>query len=649
MNDVPIDFNPRRKVSRRKRILLIYALSMIGAILGLANANLLGLPIGPEAIKANGRLLRFSSYEEMRVFLNRSAVSYPTFLEDARIFTKASRASSVPEYSPTNVQVEGVDEADIVKCDGRYIYFASSEGLLIIQAYPPESVKVLARLGLNGTVRGILVEGDRLVVLEEDFTIFQYSLGKNRKASSNISTSISIVPYIEWQMETRALVYDIQDREKPILLRKISVNGSYFTSRMIGDCVYLFVSQPAIVIEGEVLLPIVSYDGTSERIEAQQIYHSNASSDYCYTFTTILSFSVRSQEPPKHETLLLGATSAIYVSMENIYVAIPMMPIYGSLIGKASGLDSDSGIDSYSDGTEIHRLRIGESGEIEYEASGIVPGHILNQFSMDEYDGYFRIATTTHSYSRDGGFLSSNNLYVLDMTLSIVGKLEGLAPGETIYSARFLGGRCYLVTFKKVDPFFTIDLEDPRNPIALGILKISGYSDYLHPYDDGLIIGIGKEAVEAEASFAWYQGVKISIFDVKDVSKPREVDRYEIGDRGTDSPVLRDHKALLLDRRRGILILPVLVAEIDEENYPKGVPPYAYGDYVWQGVYVFRIGEEGLEVIGRITHIDTSGALEERYFVKRALYIDNILYTISDSRMRLNDLNSLKELGDLKL
>ncbi len=201
---------------------------------------------------------------------------------------------------------------------------------------------------------------------------------------------------------------------------------------------------------------------------------------------------------------------------------------------------------------------------------------------------------------------STNNVYVLDQNLDIYGRLENLAPGEQIYSARFMGNRCYLVTFKKVDPLFVIDLTDPGQPEVLGELKITGYSDYLHPYDENHVIGIGKEAVAAEeGDFAWYQGVKISLFDVSDVANPKEIAKYEIGDRGTDSPVLNDHKAFLFDRSKNLLVLPVSVAEIDPSQYPGGMPSWAYGEVVWQGAYVFDISlERGLELRGKITHCD---------------------------------------------
>ena len=250
-----------------------------------------------------------------------------------------------------------------------------------------------------------------------------------------------------------------------------------------------------------------------------------------------------------------------------------------------------------------------------------------------------------------------SNVYILDENLSIVDGIEGLAPGERMYSARFMGDRCYLVTFKKVDPLFVISLEDPTKPRILGKLKIPGYSDYLHPYDENHLIGIGKWTVEAEeGDFAWYQGVKISLFDVSDVEHPREIDSYIIGDRGTDSPVLRDHKALLFDKDLNLLAIPVLVAEIDESKYPNGVPPNAYGDYVWQGLYVFNITESSIEFRGGITHIEDQTAFLKsgywfysEYAVKRALYIDNVLYTISDKMIKMNDLVNLEEIGSLML
>jgi hypothetical protein len=225
-----------------------------------------------------------------------------------------------------------------------------------------------------------------------------------------------------------------------------------------------------------------------------------------------------------------------------------------------------------------------------------------------------------------------------------------------------MGERCYLVTFRNIDPLFVIDLSNPDAPEVLGELKITGYSSYLHPYDETHIIGIGKETVAEREDFAWYQGVKISLFDVSDVNNPKEIgDPYVIGDRGTDSPVLWDHKAFLFDKSRNLLVIPVLVHEIDESDYPEseypeGIPASAYGRPVWQGAYVFDISlDGGIQERGRITHIDNITDPEQGYYyyspfaVERSLYIDDVLYTISQAKIMMNSLDNLDYINEVKL
>jgi len=351
-------------------------------------------------------------------------------------------------------------------------------------------------------------------------------------------------------------------------------------------------------------------------------------------YTTIIATNIQDDnQEPTYETILLGASSNLYVSLNNIYLTFP---VWGGAVGG-------------SQRTSVHRIHIA-GNNMTYVASGEAPGMVLNQFSMDEYDGYFRVATTTY------GGTSQNNVYILDMSLTITGSLEGLAPGETIYSARFMGERGYLVTFKQVDPLFVIDLKDPYNPEELGYFKVTDYSDYLHPYDENHIIGIGKETTDA-GEFAWYQGVKISLFDVTDVSNPQEISKLEIGDRGTDSPVLWDHKAFLFDKSRNLMVMPLLLAEVDVSDYPEGVPSWAYGEPVWQGAYVFDISlDGGISLQGRITHIESPTDLEEGYYyyyspfsVERSLYIDNVLYTISQTKIKMNSLENLDYINEVEL
>jgi len=277
---------------------------------------------------------------------------------------------------------------------------------------------------------------------------------------------------------------------------------------------------------------------------------------------------------------------------------------------------------------------------------------------MDECEGYFRIATTsqmTGLAEEPSQILLrlQNNVYVLNMDLDMVGKVENIAPGENIHSARFMGDMCYLVTFRKVDPFFVISLSNPYSPKILGELKITGYSDYLHLYDESHVIGVGKETIAAEeGEFSWYQGIKISLFDVTDVTDPKGLAKYEIGDRGTDSPILRDHKAFLFDKEKNLLVIPVLVAEIDESRYPNGVPPYISGEIVRQGAYVFTISltlEEKIMLKGTITHIENGDIHNTSYHITRMLYINEVLYTISESKIKMNSLTDLTEINELNL
>ena len=305
--------------------------------------------------------------------------------------------------------------------------------------------------------------------------------------------------------------------------------------------------------------------------------------------------------------------------------------------------------------TVTHKINI-DKENIKYIGSGEVPGHVLNQFSMDEYKGNLRIATTTGDTWQGS---SLNHLYILDEDLEIVGSVEDLAQGERIYSARFLGERAYIVTFKKVDPLFVIDVSNPKEPEVLGYLKITGYSDYLHPYDENHIIGMGKETRGGDEHFSWYQGIKISLFDVSDVENPVEEAKIEIGDRGTDSEALYEHKAFLFDKSKNLLVIPIMLAEINESQYLEQygeIPDYAYGDVVWQGAYVLNIDEDEISLRGKITHDDNQTEENRRWYyygskysVRRSLYMDDYLYTISNGKIKANDLQTIDEISSVDL
>lgn len=303
------------------------------------------------------------------------------------------------------------------------------------------------------------------------------------------------------------------------------------------------------------------------------------------------------------------------------------------------------------------------NGKLDYTGKGSVPGSILNQFSMDEDNGYFRIATTKGNLWDEGENISKNNMYVLDSDLNICGSLEDVAPGERIYSVRFMGDRAYMVTFKKVDPLFVIDLKDPKAPTILGALKIPGYSDYLHPYDENHIIGFGKDTIElsnegtwkGEGTTAYYQGMKIALFDVSDVNNPKEKFKEIIGDRGTDSELLNNHKALLFSREKELMAFPVTVMQIESGGNVKGNNTPAYGSFSFQGAYVYNVDlEEGFKLRARISHIDEEEYKKagDRWYrsnmnVERIIYIGEDLYTISKGMIKANSMADMKEKGSI--
>jgi hypothetical protein len=293
--------------------------------------------------------------------------------------------------------------------------------------------------------------------------------------------------------------------------------------------------------------------------------------------------------------------------------------------------------------TVIHKIGV-KNGAITYLATGEVPGTLHNQFSMDEYDGNLRVATTSSVYTPRWGQYTYNNVYVLDQDMATIGELTHIAEQETIYSTRFIGDRLYMVTFKRIDPFFVIDLAAPTAPKILGKLKIPGYSDYLHPYDATHIIGVGKETGTNDWGGVSTKGIKLALFDVSDVEHPTQIDKVEIGDAGSDSAALSDHKAFLFDKAKNLLVIPARVVKNDVTVTGK------YGTTqpnIWYGAYVFGLTPEtGFVLKGTVEH--GSGSDRSYWYgssqneVKRSLYIGDVLYTLSSRKILANSLSDIK-------
>jgi inhibitor of cysteine peptidase len=557
-------------------------------------------PTGPISLET------FASYEELENFLSTNMEQAKNFggvyssFSEQRGKIATLDAESAPAHSTTNIQVVGVDEADVVKTYGEYLYVVSGNNVYILRGYPPQEADVLSKITLNETWNTqIYVNEDRLAILGGLSYAYMYP------------------------GEAFLKIYDISNKTSPVLARTLRANGTLSGSRMIGDYIYAVVNQLAIEPNYnktvfQPALPKIYTDNAVREIPATEIRYVNVT-DVFYYFTTIVAVNtINDAQAPTHETILTGSTACMYVSQNNMYLTVP----------NTSGWLLEAEVIGPRDKTLIYRVRLDED-DIVCEAEGAVPGYVLNQFSMDEYNGFFRIATT--DWTQDG---SNNNLYVLNMNLTIVGELSGLAPGERIYSARFMSDRCYLVTFKQIDPFFVIDLSIPTEPEVLGYLKIEGFSGYLHPYDEDYVIGIGKQG----------GNLKLSLFDVTDVNSPTEAaPPFIVAGDWSDSPVLMDHKAFLFEKSKQLLALPVSINRIEFKDHEYYTKSY------WQGAYVFDISlEQGFTLRGGITHQNNT-TYEYGYQVQRILYIEDVLYTVSQAKVKMNDIETLQLLNEVEL
>ena len=545
-------------------------------------------------------------------------------------------AATGGEYSTTNIQVAGVDEADFVKNDAKYIYIISGQTLAIVDAFPAEKASIVSRIPLQGNPVELFLKDDRLVVFA------------NMLDQEYITPPSSVAPVPVSRQMTHAFVYDVRDREDPELLRDIAISGSYANSRMIGENVYVITTESVPWHRDEPLVPVVK-DSTGKDT-SPDIYYFKVPWDN-FVYNTITAFSVTDERPVESQTYLSGYSTTLYASADNLYIAYTRPAMYPRPVWEpGSSMEGIASSDQPRDGTVIHRFAIG-NGHVAYRATGDVAGHLHNQFSMDESGGYLRVATTVQGWQSGFGSYSYSNVYVLDADMETVGELDFIAPDEQIYSTRFIGDRLYMVTFKRIDPFFVIDLSDPENPGVLGKLKIPGYSDYLHPYDSDYIIGVGKETAENQWGGVSVEGLKIALFDVRDVNNPTLVDRVEIGDSGTDSEALHDHRAFLFDKKKNLLVIPVReVVKV----YASGAPGAPYSHKAWQGAYVFGVTPDtGFVERGTVTH--SEGYDPYSYYgssdaVRRSLYIDDVLYTISPGSIISSDLSDLdNRLGEVVL
>lgn len=556
----------------------------------------------------------------------------------------SSSSSNTKDYSTTNIQVENVDEADIVKTDGDYIYSISEDNVIITDVKDPKQPKVVATIKSedDDIPEDIILYKDKLVVISTKGNQTQRYYYNNR-------------------MNTVVKIYNITSREKPVLTKSYEMYEPYYTSRCIDNVLYV-ISSGNLRKEDDKIVVGYNEDNMEKEMSIDKIKYLK---DVKTTKQTLISTVDLNNETAdiKLDSYLMNISNA-YVSENAIYLLnqkynndskIPIKLLFGfkGVFGLEDYYEMDSESGYY---TEIYKFDIKEN--VEYKAKTKVKGKTINQYSLDEKDNHLRIAL----YDNDG-----SRVAIFDEDLKQIGISDNVAKGEKMYSSRFIGDKVYFVTYKTMDPLFVMDLSNETKPKVLGKLKIPGYSTYLHPYDENHIIGIGMETKEiinrnsngkVISTTAKVVGMKMALFDVSNVNSPVQISSVVIGDSRTTSAILTNPKALLFSKEKSLIAIPVNNYSQDFEvtssnnyetminNYTKYSKPYNA-----EGYFVYNINvQDGFKLKGVITHEKTNATY---YYsnskLLRGLYIDNNLYTVSETMIKVNELDSLKAVGELKL
>lgn len=587
------------------------------------------------AIKKIGQARRPQSIEQLKNMLltnsnvlansdKTKAVNGAATVNDAAapIAVPQAAAASTDEkadFSQTNIQVEGIDEADIVKTDGKNLFVAANRTVYLVSASGSD-MKIASKITLddNRSISEMYAANNQLVVIGQ-----KYDNGGDVHIMNDkkMLTSIAIYPYNN-KNTVFAFVYDVTDPSAPKKVREFEVEGNLSSSRKNGDSLYVIANKNVygVAIENakpEDIMPMYK-DGAGEekpvgidRVICPPIVESPS-------YATIAALDLSDLDQPLEIESILGASNQLYMNVNSLYLTR----------AEYKGDGEQTVITKFSiDGTKIG-----------YSASNAVSGRMQDQFWMDEENGYLRVATTDSA--------KGSNLFVLDESLNPVGQITGIAKGEQIYSVRFIGNAGYIVTFRTMDPLFAIDLSDPKNPVIKGELKIPGFSDYLHPVGENLLLGIGRDTKDLfikdkngkETVVGTYQGgIKLSLFDVSDMTKPVEKDVLVLGGQGSSTDVMYNHKAIMTDAANNVI-------GFDATLYDDTTRAMSFS-----GSMLIRISADGLFEKGRIDATPEQGYSGDVPYLRRLLYIGNTLYYLQDGKVRAFDYTTLQEQNSLTL
>lgn len=551
---------------------------------------------------------------------------------------------AVPSFSETNVQVLGVDEPDIVKTDGERIVVLS-DGRLIVADVTGEEPKVLGRLNIGDhSIESLFLSGDKVLMFGSAWSVFHPLVAE---------ADAEFVP--TFQTPTLQVI-EVDISDDPEIVRTMTIDGRFLSGRMIDDTVRMVMQSSPVGFEWsypkgsglraereaveenreiirdsepENWIPYyIVTDGNGD-VTAEGTLFDCESASHPKEFSglnmlSVITIDLADGLEVMGSTGLLANGDTIYASHDSLYVATQNWQTWRWAQG--GGDDEPEGVT-----TEIHKFDISNHRTTRYTASGVIDGYLLNQFAMDEHNGFLRTASTSSPNWWGGTSDSESMVTVLrddDGELVEVGRVDGLGKTEQIYSVRFMGNVGYVVTFRQTDPLYTIDLSDPEEPVAAGELKILGYSAYLHPVGDGLLMGVGQDATETGR----VQGTQVSIFDVSDPSDPTLIDRYTLSE-GSNSSVEYDHHAFLYWAESGLAMIPVQQYSWDEKS-----------ESAWFGAVGLKVEEDGdLREIQRVTHPGGEDNWDWQAQIRRSIVIGDSVYTISSKGILKSDLADLAE------
>lgn len=556
-------------------------------------------------------------------------------------FAQDDRSAAKPDFTGTNNQISGVDEADIVKTDGFYIYQLTNNRLRVFRAFPLEDAGLVMEKTFeeNANYYQMFLHDDYLVLLGNRWETYQPEEPKGDEnpddGDPKADESIGGKGMIWWgKSYQRIVVYDISDRTQIKKVKSLEVEGYGMAARKIDNKIVLVTNKGGYwgmyrgFAEG-------STDGSVDDVNLSDILPSYRVDDEkaklieatsvrvigipdTTDMTTVTTLTLSAGFNTEMEAIMTGA-GTVTMTRENLYIAHQLWPQYNELTQTYDG----------SVITEIYKLNINNG--IKLLSSGKVEGYLINQFAMDEHDGKLRIATTTQKYKNNQEWEMENHIYVLDSNMKEIGHLGKIAPGETIYSVRFTQDRVYMVTFEQVDPFFVIDLS-ANQPKILGELKIPGFSNYLQPVEGNLVFGIGKD-VKVESDGRLVTGaLKISLFDVKDELNPKEVKNLKIGSEYTYSEALYDHKGVLYVKSKNLLAFTV-------NDYNFTVSSDQKYNYINQAIFVTIDPNGDLVLKGKVQQIPSDK--DGDYAIQRIVHIDNYVYLLSDKMFTVLDIDTL--------